>query len=176
MSELRVSGAEKSTKGGRFGGIKVSLYFLSQLVRPHSMMGAGSSNDTRLLSRKSGCLRSWRNLMGVNMWVEPVREERGADKGLTRIGKSEGKGRREGTVEEITHIEDYGWQEGDEAASWTWERDGSPEEEKSRWRDCERKKVWRRLSAQEDAERKVSLELECRTKDEQGQRRTTSKK
>lgn len=42
---------------------------------PHSSeRGAGSSKETLVDSRKSGCLRSDKNLVGVSVWVEPVEE------------------------------------------------------------------------------------------------------
>lgn len=42
------------------------------LSLPHSSDGSGSSKDTLVDSRKSGCCRSVRNLVGVSVWVEPA--------------------------------------------------------------------------------------------------------
>lgn len=42
----------------------------------HSSEGSGSSKDTLVDSRKSGCRRSIRNLVGVSKWVEPAEEQR----------------------------------------------------------------------------------------------------
>lgn len=58
-----------------------SVWFLSlslppNLSLPHSAEGSASSKDTLVDSRKSGCCRSAKNLVGVSVWVEPVEEQR----------------------------------------------------------------------------------------------------
>lgn len=52
------------------------LFFFLSFFGSHSIVGACSSKETLVESLKSGCLRSMRNLVGVRMWVEPVREQR----------------------------------------------------------------------------------------------------
>lgn len=54
----------------------ISLSLPPNLSLPHSAEGSGSSKDTLVDSRKSGCCRSFKNLVGVSMWVEPVEEQK----------------------------------------------------------------------------------------------------
>lgn len=54
----------------------ISLSLPPNLSLPHSAEGSASSKDTLVDSRKSGCCRSDKNLVGVSMWVEPVEEQR----------------------------------------------------------------------------------------------------
>lgn len=55
----------------------ISLSLPPSLFLSHSSEPAsGSSKDTLVDSRKSGCCRSVKNLMGVMVWVEPVKEQR----------------------------------------------------------------------------------------------------
>lgn len=53
-----------------------SLSLPPNLSLPHSAEESASSKDTRVDSRKSGCCRSDKNLVGVSVWVEPVEEQR----------------------------------------------------------------------------------------------------
>ncbi len=54
----------------------ISLSLPPNLSLPHSAEGSASSKDTLVDSRKSGCCRSDKNLVGVSKWVEPVEEQR----------------------------------------------------------------------------------------------------
>lgn len=54
----------------------ISLSLPPNLSLPHSAEGSASSKDTLVDSRKSGCCRSDKNLVGVSVWVEPVEEQR----------------------------------------------------------------------------------------------------
>ena len=54
----------------------ISLSLPPNLSLPHSAEVSASSKDTLVDSRKSGCCRSDKNLVGVSMWVEPVEEQR----------------------------------------------------------------------------------------------------
>lgn len=54
----------------------ISLSLPPNLSLPHSAEGSGSSKDTLVDSRKSGCCRSFKNLVGVSMWVAPVEEQK----------------------------------------------------------------------------------------------------
>lgn len=54
----------------------ISFSLPPHLSLPHSSEGCGSSKDTLVDSRKSGCCRSDKNLVGVSKWVEPVEEQR----------------------------------------------------------------------------------------------------
>lgn len=57
-----------------------SVWFLSLSLPPNLSLshseGSASSKDTLVDSRKSGCCRSDKNLVGVSVWVEPVEEQR----------------------------------------------------------------------------------------------------
>lgn len=54
----------------------LSLSLPPNLSLPHSAEGSASSKDTLVDSRKSGCCRSDKNLVGVSVWVEPAEEQR----------------------------------------------------------------------------------------------------
>lgn len=57
-----------------FSVISVSLP--PNLSLPHSAEESASSKETLVDSRKSGCCRSDKNLVGVSVWVEPAEEQR----------------------------------------------------------------------------------------------------
>lgn len=54
----------------------LSLSLPPTLPLPHSAEASASSKDTLVDSRKSGCCRSDKNLVGVSVWVEPAEEQR----------------------------------------------------------------------------------------------------
>lgn len=54
----------------------ISLSLPPNLSLPHSAEESASSKETLVDSRKSGCCRSDKNLVGVSVWVEPAEEQR----------------------------------------------------------------------------------------------------
>lgn len=54
----------------------ISLSLPPNLPLPHSAEESASSKETLVDSRKSGCCRSDKNLVGVSVWVEPAEEQR----------------------------------------------------------------------------------------------------
>lgn len=74
--------SERASSSGCLYFVRVWFLSRSLSVSPtlpsfsQSSEGTGSSKDTLVDSRKSGCCRSIRNLVGVSVWVEPAEEQR----------------------------------------------------------------------------------------------------